>query len=281
MSYKKGLAFFAAGAGLAFLLAFVFFIGPYQNTKKQIREYFKTAKEFNQSVIQNTPIYSDFANDKIEKELRTYLLMEHLSVAHNGKYSEIKNEDELKQAVKKEELVFVESGTDDPVFFYNVPAKYRYLRNFTKKGLWGLCEAFQEHLPQTLKGGNKGIQVKLAISSAVRPASYQKSLRNKNTNASFESTHSYGISFDIFYDDFYVSIDPDGETKKPGKEDANPLVNAIRKQHGFSLGNSLRRQFQTVLAKTLLDLQHQHKLYAIQEKNQKCYHVTILPDQQP
>jgi len=234
-----------------------------------IDRYFETSAQFKQSVLQNVAIYEDYAESGVEKELRTYLLDEHLIVAHNGKYEQAKNDKELETWIKEKKITPVPNGADDPVYFYNVPQEYRYLRDFTIDGINLLTKEFQKNLPEQIPG----VRVKLAISSAMRPVSYQNNLRGKNENASLESTHSYGISFDIFYDDYYVSIVPQADKKYLDKK----IFEKIRKRHGFSLGGDLRRQFQTVLSKTLIQLQREKKLYAIIETNQRCYHVTILP----
>ena len=54
-------------------------------------------------------------------------------------------------------------------------------------------------------------------------------------------------------------------------------VDAVRRQLGFLMGRARRRQFQAILADTILQLQTEGRLYAIWERNQRCYHVTILP----
>jgi hypothetical protein len=118
------------------------------------------------------------------------------------------------------------------------------------------------------------IVVKLAISSLLRPENYQKELKSKNRNAIDNSTHSYGISLDIFMDEFFVDLkslcdNPKNDTKKQCESDLN--------HHGYILGGSLRRQLQSILAEVLLELQEEKKLYVIWEANQRIFHITPLP----
>ena len=124
-----------------------------------------------------------------------------------------------------------------------------------------------ERLQQVLNRYGDYPPIKIALSSVIRPAAYQESLRRSNANASLVSSHSYGVSFDIFYDDFFVDL--------PGDD---PALEPLRLRMGFLLGRSLRRQFHAVLAETLLELQSDGKVYVIWERNQRCYHVTVLPE---
>ena len=145
--------------------------------------------------------------------------------------------------------------------------KYRFFTKKTVEGLSVLSNRFQKVL--RAKAPSLPL-VKFAISSATRPAQYQQNLRNVNANASFISSHSYALSFDIFYDSFFVDL-PLEEVK-----DSSGALNELRRKSGFLLGEAMRRQLRAMLAETLLQLQNEGILYAIWEKNQRCYHVTIL-----
>ena len=289
----KKILYTIVGLTLAFLIAVLFLWQKYEKHLDSVNRYFQSSEDFKRYVIQNVAAYEDYINSEREKELRTYLLMDHLKIARDLKYAPVNNDQEIAKLVKEGQLKYVDSGAGYPFYFYNVPKELRYLRGFTKEGLNLISDRFSKNLFEKLKvsavassqdsqPGQKSqkinerlsdkFKVKLAISSAVRPVEYQKALRGRNGNASFESTHSYGISVDIFYDDFYVTSGSGSENSFKKSD-----LEKIRKINGFNLGGSLRRQFQTVLSKTLLELQREHKLYAILETNQKCYHVTILP----
>ena len=136
------------------------------------------------------------------------------------------------------------------------------------EGIKKIAERFQENI-------NKRKElppVKFAVSSAIRSSKYQKSLKNKNTNAVIKSTHSTGVSLDIFYDDYFVKL-----TEYKGSSRTSQFVlDRLRNKFGFLLGDSLRRQFRTILLETLIQLQNEGWLYAILEQRQRCYHVTII-----
>ena len=97
---------------------------------------------------------------------------------------------------------------------------------------------------------------------------YQTELKKTNVNAINESTHSYGVSFDIFFDDYYAL--PDFSFKELSAEEAS----SIRRRCGYLIGDSLRRQFKTILSETLVELQRENKIMIIYEGNQRCFHVT-------
>ena len=271
--------YIAGVAALSGSVALLILILNYINYFKALNEYFFQNETFKQYVVQNIAIYEDYRNKDIEQELRTHLLLDHLNIAQQLKLEQAVNSRDVEKLKSGGLIKFVESGLDIPYYFYNVPKENRYLRDFTLQGLNLLSARFNQKLFEKLSkmSGDKyqkldeKVLVKLAISSAMRPVQYQKNLRNRNGNASVESTHSYGISFDIFYDEFFI--------RSQGIENSfkRDEFEKIRRFHGFAQGNALRRQFQTVLSKTLIELQNENKLYAILETNQRCYHITILP----
>jgi uncharacterized protein YcbK (DUF882 family) len=238
-----------------------------------VNELFEKAKKMESGVIQKVPIFDDYRSAAIEGELRKHLFKDHIEVASKTGSTQIKSKEEIAELVKKGELVNIDAETDDLYFFYNVPKEFRFLRKFSYDGIKLINDTFMSNMAMYIPEIDPNLKVKIAISSALRPAEYQNNLRNKNQNAVFESTHSYGISFDIFYDEYYVSL-----VSPPGAKKQDENLEKMKRQLGLTLGAALRRQFHSVLSKTLIDLQQQGKLYAIWESNQRCYHVTILPD---
>lgn len=84
-----------------------------------------------------------------------------------------------------------------------------------------------------------------SISSATRTMDQQKKLQKRNRNAtSGNSSHSYGVSFDISYIRF----------------------NGVR---DYNL--EAQKNLETVLN----HFQKANKIYVIKERNQSCYHVTV------
>jgi len=243
----------------------IFFAG--KSIVSDVNGYLENAYKVERAFIENFPTYEDYATSGKEQTLRKFLLNDHLKIA-SSKMKPLASDEEIELLVNEEKLVFVQVGKDVPFYFYNVPKKYRYMTPETLKGLEMIAGRFQE----VLKRKKDVPMVKIAVSSAVRPDSYQKKLRTKNQNASFVSSHSYGVSFDIFYDDFFIKLaEPDGSLYI-----SRSIQDSLRRQLGFLLGDSLRRQLRAMLMETLIELQNEGKIYAILEKRQKCYHVTVL-----
>ena len=225
--------------------------------------------------IENLPIYEDWTAPEKERDLRKFLLKEHLAVVEKAGLEPVGSAEEIQNLAASGSLENLKQDKSTPYYFYNVGKEYRYLHPVAHKGLLLLAERFQQVLHRNLEGkdGFKPVVIKFAISSALRPVQYQKNLRKQNANASFVSSHSYGLSFDLFYDSFYVNLP---ESEAPGA--IQESMENLRVRTGFLLGASLRRQFRAALAETLLQLQREGLLYAIYERNQRCYHVTIIPD---
>lgn len=236
--------------------------------RDDVRNYLSEAYKVERKFIENIPIYRDFATPAKEQEMRKYLLTDHIRAAERFGTKPVTDDKEISEGVKKGKLANMEEQKNRLYYFHNVRKKYRFLTENALKGLNILTERFQINLK---KRANLP-KVKIALSSVIRPVSYQNKLRGRNMNASYISTHSYGASFDIFYDDYYIAIPPRSALNEISKN----MVNKLKYRFGYMMGDSLRRQLRSILMETLIELQDKGILYAILEKKQRCYHVTIL-----
>lgn len=236
-----------------------------------VKGFLKEAYGAEDAFIRHIPIHEDFATPGKERILRSHLLADHLKAAKETGLASLADDAEIGKHVDAGRLVPLKGENEEALFyFYGVPKPYRYLTPEAKKGLWALAARYQANLARR----GKLPPVKLAVSSVLRPESYQKDLRKKNPNASLITTHSQGASFDLFYDDYFVVLVP----AKISRGLSGLILEELKKRMGFMLGDSLRRQLHSVLMETLLELQEEGKIYAILEKGQKCYHVTVLPE---
>ncbi len=217
---------------------------------------------------QNLPIYSDYINNQRAKKLRTYLLQDHLKAAEEMDLEAAVNRESIEKQKNEKTVVKITRDKNSLFYFYNLPRENRYLRDFAIRGLDNLGKEFQKTLASH---GFKG-KVKFAVTSALRGGDYQKSLRKRNRNAVAFSSHAFGISFDVFFDEYFVVIDKPEESFIT---DTTRLDN-LCSQYGYLLGGALRRQFKAAMAETLIRLQDTGNLYVILEKRQRCFHVTIL-----
>lgn len=226
--------------------------------KEQVDDWLQSSRT-DEAFISQIPIYEDYADNQKELLLRRHLFGDHYEAVLKAGRQPVKNSDDVRLLADKDLLVPIEDGENSLFFFYGVKKENRFLAPQALKALELTADRFNEKLSE------KGLPtVKLALSSALRTDEYQQKLRKKNSNAVPTSTHSYGMSFDIFYDDYYVKLPTDGS-----REDE-----LMKRRIGFMLGDSLRRQLRTVLFQTLTELQEEGRIYAIWEKRQRCYHVT-------
>ena len=268
MSNKKSIIYITT----AFLILISTFILYHINYQKQIIKetaaYLNDIYKIERTFIENIPIFDEFTSLEKEKELRRYLLNPHIKAAIKSGIPPVRDDGGIKALYEAGKLIKVEPGPEKKFYFYNVRDNYRYLIPAAAEGLDLLAERFQVNM--RIRG--QFPIVKLAVSSAIRPMDYQKGLTKKNLNASIESTHCYGASFDIFYDDYYIELpEPPAENST-----AKMIEEKLRRRFGFLMGDALRREFHSVLMETLLELQKEGVLYAIMEKKQRCYHITVL-----
>ncbi len=238
----------------------------YHSVSSDISRFMKNFKETQHGYVASIPIYEDFATPAMEQKLRSYLFPHHYAEAQKSGVR-VEDEGSIRNLAGAGALVRLNQGSGTLYYFYNVRDAYRYLTPTAAEGLGKIARRFQQNI-----SSRKALPpVKIAVSSVLRPESYQNNLRGRNINATMVSTHSYGVSFDIFYDDYFVSI--------PHQDGDNMISRAViallRPSLGYLLGDALKSQFRSILMETLLQLQDEGALYAILERNQHCYHVTI------
>ncbi len=235
------------------------------NITTDVLEFSDKTYQIEKRIISSIPIYDDYVSSINENDLRKHLHADHMKVARENGLM-ISNDQLIDNFEKNGTLVKL-SDNSDYYFFYNVPKKYRYLSPDAAE----LLEIIGDRFNKILSGYNVDQKIKFAVSSALRPMEYQNNLVSKNLNAADESSHSYSVSFDIFFDDYYLLFDD-----VPSDRLSSLIINKIRIRYGYILGDSLRRQFKTVMAQTLLELQSENRLYVILEKRQRCFHVTSI-----
>lgn len=109
----------------------------------------------------------------------------------------------------------------------------------------GLLETIARNFKDSLD--SKGLSSrKIIVTSLLRTNASLKKLRKKNTNASANSAHIYGTTFDIAYAR-YVGGDEEDD----------------------------RDKLKTVLAEVLQDLRKLKKCYVVYEFKQGCFHITV------
>jgi hypothetical protein len=260
-----------------------------------VSEYVAAVHKIERGFVESLPIYQDYATAAKEAKLREFLLADHLDAARRFGVSPVADEASLGELTAAGSLVAVENTAETGFYFYNVPGRFRYLTPGAAAGLNSIADRLQRVLAEKeavrrqraarnqnesgdgAPNGNSSAAaasnlpvVKFAVSSMLRPTGYQARLRGRNANASLVSSHSQGVSFDLFYDEFYVQL---ADAAGPG---AAAVQETLRRRLGYLMGAALRRQFRAALTETLLQLQEEGLIYVILEKRQRCYHVTVL-----
>ena len=114
-----------------------------------------------------------------------------------------------------------------------------------------LLETIGENFLDSLE--NKGLNPnKIIVTSVTRTKEDVKRLRRTNVNASMNSCHFYGTTFDISWKRFTKVEDPDGRPMQDVRADTLKLV----------------------LAEVLRDLKKEEKCYVKYELKQGCFHIT-------
>ena len=202
--------------------------------------------EFFQKEIQNEGIAQEPVSVEIDRSFDPTALVsysgrlkkdtyeEHLSAAELKGLKLIQNDYELYLRVSEKSLVEAYSGKGYKVD--SLTHSYPYFTPETKTVLEELGRAYE-----SLAGeGNF-----FTVSSATRTEEQQKALKRRNRNATDgNSSHSFGVSFDISYIRFNGIRDWDVKAQK---------------------------NLETVLN----HFQQTGKIYVIKERRQSCYHVTV------
>ena len=207
------------------------------------------------NVIENVPIFDDY-KDKDDAINRKYTYDKHMLIAQE-KGIECKTKEQFFAYVKSRKFVSAES---DKYYFYGVPKENRFLL----KNTVSVLDELASNLQNKINSISQNAIFKIAVSSAFRYNDYQKNLRKKNANAISQSSHSYGVSVDIFFDDFFIA--PKFNFKYVNKN----LAQKLKRNYSFLLGDALRRQLKTLLSEELIKMQNEGKLIFIYEFKQCC-----------
>jgi hypothetical protein len=158
----------------------------------------------------------------------------HLFAGESNGFGLIEDESHFSKLIEDQSLVLINEGAGYEVM--KLTHSHPYITPYSKLVLEELGIAFQN-----LTDSDSYFM----LTSVTRTPEQQNSLRKRNRNAtSGESSHSYGVSFDISYIRFN------------GKKNWN-------------------QSKQKKLEKILNEFQDDGKILFIKERKQSCYHVTI------
>lgn len=146
---------------------------------------------------------------------------------------------------RKTELVYV--GSDPYYYVKELSASIPYLVPRASVLLHDIGRNFFDSLQV------KHIPLhKIVVTSVLRTKTDVEKLRRRNRNATENSCHLYGTTFDVSYTRYVTVADPQG---KPRREVQNDTL-------------------KYVLSEVLRDLRNQERCYVKYEVKQSCFHIT-------
>lgn len=167
-----------------------------------------------------------------------------LEAANSHGVSPVKDRDEAEH--RKKDLVYVGSNP-----YYHVDrlnSSIPYLVPRAAVLLQDIGRAFFDSLQI------KGIPLhKIIVTSVLRTRDDVQRLRNRNGNATENSCHLYGTTFDICYNRYKTVEDPDGPERRRVRNDT----------------------LKWVLSEVLRDFREQDRCYIKYELKQGCFHMTV------
>lgn len=117
---------------------------------------------------------------------------------------------------------------------------------------------------------------RLELTSALRSAEDQASLRTGNVNAAAgESSHQFGTTFDIAYSAFAPPPEPVVRPSLPEAAWLEPHLVRVAGMRAETVAARRSRELMAILGSVLLDLQGSGKIMVTLERLQPVYHVTV------
>ncbi|MCB8999556.1 MAG: hypothetical protein H6540_05750 [Bacteroidales bacterium] len=222
---KKFKIILSAIAAFFLLIVFIYIGNP-----KKIRRYVRdllglTCWDYHQTV------YSKKLADK---------LVDYIAVSSSTGIRKCKNEKEIMEYAASGKLKEIKDCK--AYYLDNLSHSYPYLTKDAKELLDEIADRFGEKISNTRLKGSK-----FKITSVTRTTEKLKSLRGVNSNASLNSPHMYGNTFDISYKTF--------------------------KTHKYFMTNCDDKYLMEALAEVIWQLRKEKKCWATFEKSQNCYHV--------
>lgn len=167
-----------------------------------------------------------------------------LEAANRYGVSPVQNREEAERRMK--ELVYIGSN---PYFIVDkLNSSIPYLVPCAAMLLQDIGRTFFDSLQV------KGIPLhKIIVTSVLRTKDDVARLRNRNSNATENSCHLYGTTFDICYNRYGTVEDPDGPARRAVRNDT----------------------LKWVLSEVLRDFRQQRRCYIKYEVKQGCFHMTV------
>lgn len=189
--------------------------------------------------LRHTPIYS------VPGYQRTFEDQQDVQLVSASKWG-IRPVQNREEAVRRKSgLVFV--GSNPYVYIDKLHSSIPYLVPRASILLQDIGRSYFDSLTM------KGIPLhKIIVTSVLRSKDDVQRLRGHNGNATQNSCHLYGTTFDVCYNR-YKTVEPPGEQRRAVRNDT----------------------LKYILAEVLRDMREEKRCYVKYEVNQGCFHITV------
>lgn len=205
-----------------------------------------------------------------QSRLRSYLNPIHVETATQRGIANLQTREAIAKQIEERDLVRLE---DNPYFYlqemnYSVPAVVPNMADL----LYLIGRQFQD----TLRAS--GIPpYRYTITSATRSRKDQAALQQTNVNAASRSSHEFGTTVDVHYDEFDLA---EGRLTLPdslaSSSEIYPNVLRDRLTEAYErLARTHTDALKALLGRTLLSLQREGDVIVIYERRQPVYHITV------
>ena len=222
--------------------------------KKDVVEYKSKRNDAFKTQSYSIPRFKDAAGRVVKNRIysvpgfsRTFPDLQDVQIVAAQKWGVTPVEDRKEAELRKDELVYVGSNP-----YYTMDDKMNYSIPYLVPRASDLLQKISRNFLDSLVV--KGIPLHtLIVTSVLRTESDVRRLRRVNVNASPESCHRYGTTFDICYNRYNVVQNPEGPERRAVRSDS----------------------LKWVLSEVLRDVRMAGLCYIKYEVKQGCFHITV------
>lgn len=225
-----------------------------EQEKKDVVEYKSKRNDAFKTQSYSIPRFKDAAGRVVKNRIysvpgfsRTFPDLQDVQIVAAQKWGVTPVEDRKEAELRKDELVYVGSNP-----YYTMDDKMNYSIPYLVPRASDLLQKISRNFLDSLVV--KGIPLHtLIVTSVLRTESDVRRLRRVNVNASPESCHRYGTTFDICYNRYNVVQNPEGPERRAVRSDS----------------------LKWVLSEVLRDVRMAGLCYIKYEVKQGCFHITV------
>ena len=203
------------------------------------------------------------------QQLRRFRNKEHVEAAEELGVTGVEEREDAAALAEERELVELPDSTLYAVedMDYSVP--------FVTPDARALLDTLGSRFQHALE--NRGLPpYKFVITSGTRTREDQEALQQVNVNAAQKSSHEFGTTVDIRYDEYEYAAEADSLPTGFGINES--LLREIVADEAGEMAEAHPEALKAVLGETLHELQTEGKVLVIHERRQPVFHITVASD---